>query len=239
MKFICVVPVYNEDKRLQALLEEINYVKKLHTNLDFIIFDNGSNDDSSKIISNFNIKNIKFEKNYGVGYALINGLKYAIENNYDAVIHLAGNGKMKPIEISNFMNKIELDNFDFVNGSRFLPDGIYSTNPIQRIILIKILSKIISIIYKKKITDATCGYRAFKVNIFKELIKFVDKKEFYTYKYEYYSIGKILIDKNIKFTEIPVTMDYTKKNYSKIKPVIDWWPIIFGWLQAFFDGKKF
>ena len=55
MKFICVVPVYNEDKRLQALLEEINYIKKLHTNLDFIIFDNGSNDDSSKIISNYDI----------------------------------------------------------------------------------------------------------------------------------------------------------------------------------------
>ena len=239
MKFICIVPVYNEDKRLQALLEEINYVKKLHKNLDFVIFDNGSNDNSTKIISNYNIKNFKFKKNYGVGYALISGLKYAINNNYDAVIHLAGNGKMKPSEISKFINKIEVDNFDFVNGSRFLPNGIYSTNPIQRIVLIKILSKLISIIYKKKITDATCGYRAFKVSIFRELIKFVDKKEFYTYKYEYYSIGKALINENIKFSEIPVTMDYTKKNYSKITPIIDWWPIIFGWLQAFFDGKKF
>ncbi len=239
MKFICVVPVYNEDKRLQVLLEEINYVKKLHKNLDFVIFDNGSIDNSTKIISNYNIKNFKFKKNYGVGYALISGLKYAINNNYDAVIHLAGNGKMKPGEISKFINKVETDNFDFVNGSRFLPTGIYSTNPIQRVILIKILSKMISWIYKKKITDATCGYRAFKVNIFKELIKFVDKKEFYTYKYEYYSIGKALINENIKFTEIPVTMDYTKKNYSKITPIIDWWPIIFGWLQAFFDGKKF
>ena len=239
MKFICVVPVYNEDKRLQVLLEEINYVKKLHKNLDFVIFDNGSIDNSTKIISNYNIKNFKFKKNYGVGYALISGLKYAINNNYDAVIHLAGNGKMKPSEISKFINKVETDNFDFVNGSRFLPTGIYSTNPIQRVILIKILSKMISWIYKKKITDATCGYRAFKVNIFKELIKFVDKKEFYTYKYEYYSIGKALINENIKFTEIPVTMDYTKKNYSKITPIIDWWPIIFGWLQAFFDGKKF
>tara|TARA_B100000787_G_scaffold170020_1_gene163492 strand:+ start:40 stop:759 length:720 start_codon:yes stop_codon:yes gene_type:complete len=239
MKFICVVPVYNEDKRLQVLLEEINYVKKLHKNLDFVIFDNGSNDNSTKIISNYNIKNFKFKKNYGVGYALISGLKYAINNNYDAVIHLAGNGKMKPSEISKFINKIEIDNFDFVNGSRFLPNGIYSTNPIQRIVLIKILSKLISIIYKKNITDATCGYRAFKVSIFRELIKFVDKKEFYTYKYEYYSIGKALINENIKFSEIPVTMDYTKKNYSKITPIIDWWPIIFGWLQAFFDGKKF
>ena len=59
MKFICVVPVYNEDKRLQVLLEEINYVKKLHKNLDFVIFDNGSIDNSTKIISNYNIKNFK------------------------------------------------------------------------------------------------------------------------------------------------------------------------------------
>ena len=91
MKFICIVPVYNEDKRLQALLEEINYVKTLHKNLDFIIIDNGSDDSSSKIISNFEIKNIKFEKNFGVGYALMSGLKYAIKHDYESrALRLSG-----------------------------------------------------------------------------------------------------------------------------------------------------
>jgi len=49
----------------------------------------------------------------------------------------------------------------------------------------------------------------------------------------------ILVDisKN-KSTEIPVTMNYPKKNYSKIKPVIDWIPIILGWIEARLDGKR-
>ena len=129
MKFICVVPVYNEDKRLQVLLEEINYVKKLHKNLDFVIFDNGSNDNSTKIISNYNIKNFKFKKNYGVGYALISGLKYAINNNYDAVIHLAGNGKMNPEQINKVIRPIRKYNCDFVSGSRFLIKGGIKNTP--------------------------------------------------------------------------------------------------------------
>ena len=33
-------------------------------------------------------------------------------------------------------------------------------------------------------------------------------------------------------------MRYTKKNYSKIIPNIDWTIIILGWLEARFDGRK-
>ena len=42
--------------------------------------------------------------------------------------------------------------------------------------LIKILSFIVSILYKKTITDATCGFRAFKTKIFKKNIKIFNKK---------------------------------------------------------------
>ena len=104
--------------------------------------------------------------------------------------------------------------------------------------MIWILSKFISLLYANKITDATCGFRMFEVKLFKKDIKFFDQKKFYTYKYEYYSIGKILLKKYIKFTEIPVTMNYTKKNYSKIRPILDWIPIFNGWLEARVDAYK-
>ena len=238
MNFLCIVPVYNEEERLQELFKNIEKINDTKKNLDFLIFNNGSTDSSRKIILNSNFKFLESGKNYGVGFALIEGFKYAQKNGYEAVIHLAGNGKMKPEEIVRFTNKIENENFDFVNGSRFLPSGNYSTNPIQRVVLIKILTSFISLIYKKKITDATCGFRGFKTSLFKNLINFLDNKNFYTYKYEYYTLGKILIKKNIKFTEVGVTMDYRKKNYSKITPIIDWIPIISGWIGALLDGKK-
>jgi hypothetical protein len=60
---------------------------------------------------------------------------------------------------------------------------------------------------------------AFKINIFKNFKKNFFKKELFTYGYEYFSYGKIIRSKNIKFCEVPVSMDYpSKKNYSKIRP---------------------
>ena len=64
-----------------------------------------------------------------------------------------------------------------------------------------------------------------------------NKEKFYTYRYEYYSYGKILNNKKLKICEIPVEMKY-KKNYSKIRPIVDWFPIILGYLEARFDNKN-
>jgi hypothetical protein len=175
----------------------------------------------------------------GVGYALILGLKIAIRKSYNILVHLAGNGTMLPSEIPIFLKKILNNKIDFVSGSRFLKNGDYKSNPLIRIVLIRILSFFISKIYKKKITDATCGFRAFKTEIFKNKVNFFDKKKFYTYGYEYYSIGKIIMSKKIKFLEVPVTMQYPKEgSYSKMTPVIDWAIMINAWLLAIIDQKR-
>lgn len=239
MNSICIVPIYNEIDQLQNLINKIIEISKNNQDVDFLLVDNGSNDGSSEIIKNSNLKHIKLDKNYGVGYALIKGLKYSLDNGYELTLHIAGNGKMNPLEIKNFVNKIQSEGFDFVNGSRFLIKENYKTNPKFRIFAIKLLSFFISILYKRKLTDVTCGYRAFKTSIFKNHYNFFDKEKFYTYKYEYYSYGKILKKMNYKICEIPVEMKYKKKNYSKIRPILDWFPIILGYLEARFDGKKF
>ena len=120
---------------------------------------------------------------------------------------------MDPMQISKFKKKIK--DFHFISGSRFLRYKDRKNNPIQRIIMIWLLSKFISFLYSRKITDATCGFRMFKVSLLSNDLSFFNKKRFYTYRYEYYSFGKILLKKNIKFTEVPITMSYTKANYSK------------------------
>lgn len=239
MKIICIVPIYNEFDQLQNLINKIQKISQNNHDIDFLLVDNGSNDGSSKVIENSEIKYIKLDKNYGVGYALIQGLKYSLDNNYELTVHIAGNGKMNPEEIRDFIDKIEIEKFDFVSGSRFLVKENYKTNPKFRIYAIKLLSILVSILYQKKLTDVTCGFRAFRNSIFKDHYDFFNKEKFYTYRYEYYSYGKILISKKFKVCEIPVEMKYKKKNYSKIRPIIDWFPIISGYLEARFDSKRF
>ena len=103
---------------------------------------------------------------------------------------------MKPKEINKFISLIENDNYDFVHGSRFLDDGNYNNNPVSRIILIRILTIFISLLFRKKITDATCGFRAFKTTLFIDILNKIDNEKYYTYRYEYLTLGKALLDKN-------------------------------------------
>ena len=239
MKIICIVPVYNEALRLPTLIKRIKKFKKAIKYINFLFINNGSTDLSPSILRKNKFKFINLKKNMGVGYALIKGLKIALKNNYKIIVHLAGNGKMLPSEIPKLIKILKNKNIDFVSGSRFLEKGKYDTNPLIRIILIKILSFFISKIYNKKITDATCGFRVFNTKIFKKNIKVFDKKKFYTYGYEYYSYGKVLNSKKIKYMEVPVTMEYPKKGpYSKIVPIVHWAVIIYSWILARLDNKK-
>jgi glycosyltransferase involved in cell wall biosynthesis len=238
-KILCIIPVYNEEIRLPGLISRVNQAKKKIKNINFLFINNGSTDGTLSILKKNKIHIVNLKKNMGVGYALIYGLKLAIKKKIKIVVHLAGNGKMLPSEIPIFLRQILKNKIDYVSGSRFLKKEGYKSNPIVRIILIKILSFLITILYKKKITDATCGFRAFKTEIFKNKLNIFDKKKFYSYGYEYYSIGKVITSNSFKFTEVPVTMKYPQKgSYSKMTPVLDWITIINAWILAIIDKKK-
>ena len=240
MKSLCIIPCWNEDHRLSDLINQIKNFDQSKYLVDFLFINNGSTDNSLKILKNNKMKVKSYDKNKGVGFALIDGLKIGIKNNYDIIIHLAANGKMLPIEINKFLDKIINEKFFFVHGSRFLDGGSYKTNPLRRVLLIKIFTFILNLIFNKKITDATCGFRAYKTILLSKNLDLIDKEKFYTYGYEYYVLGKVLKSKNISFTEIPITMNYPKSGkYSKIRPFIDWYPIIKAYFISFFDGKNF
>lgn len=239
MSSLCVIPCWNEEDKLPNLINQIKSFNQSKYEVDFLFINNGSSDKSLQIIKESNFDFISYEINMGIGYALIDGLKIGIKKNYDSIIHLAGNGKMNPNEIDKFLDKIYIENFEFVHGSRFLKGGNYQTNPLKRIILIRIFTYIVNFFLKKKITDATCGFRAYKTKLLSKNIDLFDKKEFYSYGYEYYVLGKVINLKSSIFTEIPVSMNYPKTgNYSKIRVIIDWYPIIKSYFISFFDKKK-
>lgn len=239
MKSLCIIPCWNEEDKLSSLINQIKNFDQSKYLVDFLFINNGSTDSSLKIIEDSNLEVISYTSNKGAGYALIDGLKIGIKKEYDVMVHLAANGKMYPHEIIQFLEKISKENYMFVHGSRFLKGGNYKSNPIQRVLLIKVFTFLLNFIFKKKITDATCGFRAYKTSILSENIDMLDKKEFYTYGYEYYVLGKVLKSKKISFIEVPVTMNYPLSGkYSKIRTIIDWYPIIRSYFISFFDRHE-
>ena len=71
-----------------------------------------------------------------------------------------------------YLNLKKYKYFHFISGSRFLRYKDRKNNPIQRIIMIWLLSKFISFLYSRKITDATCGFRMFKVSLLSNDLSF-------------------------------------------------------------------
>ena len=240
MKTLCVIPVFNEDNRLINLIDQIKSYEYKNYNLTYIFVNNGSTDQSLNIIKRSNIKYLNLKSNKGVGYALMIGYLYAKKYNFKYLIHLAGNGKMKPSQIEVFMQHLLIKNYDFVTGSRFLDGSSKKNNPIIRIILIKTFSFFLKIFLKKNISDPSCGFRAFNINIFSNFKKdYFKNKELFTYGYEYYSLGKVINSKNISFIEIPVSMDYPKTGkYSKIRPILDWYIIAKFWIKGILSKNK-
>tara|TARA_B110000971_G_scaffold212189_1_gene241320 strand:+ start:10 stop:732 length:723 start_codon:yes stop_codon:yes gene_type:complete len=239
MKVLCIIPVYNEDNKLNNLINQIKINPYKDYNLEYVFVNNGSTDKSLSIIKDNNFKFLNLKKNKGVGYALILGFLFAKKYKYDYIVHLAGNGKMNPKYISRFISLIHQDNYDFISGSRFLEGASFKNNPLYRVFLIKIFSLILRIMTKKKITDATCGYRAFRVDLFKNFKKNFLKEKLFTYGYEYFSYGKVLNRNNLKIKEIAVSMDYpSKKNYTKIRPIIDWIVMAKFWIIGYYNNDE-
>ena len=72
-----IVPVYNEEKIILDLLKKITILEK-KCDLEIIIVNDGSSDNSKDIIENnkkLYSKFINLEKNLGKGKAIIEGLK--------------------------------------------------------------------------------------------------------------------------------------------------------------------
>ena len=74
MKIICAVLCYNSEKTIINVLKEL---KKIQTKFDFLFIDDGSTDNTLKILNSFKVKKIRHNKNKGYGSAVKSAFKYA------------------------------------------------------------------------------------------------------------------------------------------------------------------
>jgi glycosyltransferase involved in cell wall biosynthesis len=78
MKISCIIPAYNEEKRIAKVLKVINNHPLIN---EIIVVNDGSTDNTYKIVKNFdNIKLISYKKNRGKSGALKKGIEYAKYN---------------------------------------------------------------------------------------------------------------------------------------------------------------
>lgn len=152
MKVVTIIPAFNEELFIE------NVIKEASKHSDVIVIDDGSNDNTFKISSKYASKVIKHQNNNGKGAAIKSGLKMALDNNYDSIVLMDGDGQHNPCFIPLLASKLR--NADLVIGSRFLEKENLNM-PLQRRLSNKITTKLINYATGYHITDSQSGYRSF------------------------------------------------------------------------------
>jgi len=239
-EILVVCPVFNEAHHIENLIAEINSENFIG---DFLFINSGSKDRSLEIISESGLNFISLDRNEGVGNVIMESIKYANKNNYKILCLIAGNSKMRPKYINKILSPIIYENYDFVQGSRYLKYSNTENMPLFRKIIIPMTSKIFSFLYSKKMTDATCGFRAFKLSLVNSASYNIYANWLKKYAFEPYFYSNVLLDENVKSVEVPITMDYPEKKnkvkYTKIKPILDYPSLFFPYIYAFLNPRKF
>ena len=113
MKYVILIPIYNDRESLKLLIENINYeAKDLKSEISIIVINDAS---SQQIIDTYpNIENIhsieiiNMKVNRGHARCIASGLKYIFEKKeFDYVIPMDGDGEDRPEEIKNFIEMAE------------------------------------------------------------------------------------------------------------------------------------
>jgi glycosyltransferase involved in cell wall biosynthesis len=239
MKSVYLMPVYNQVEEFPRVLDELKAAPLACDTL--LIVNNGCTDGSAKLIHSSGYDYIDIPKNLGVGYSYMVALDWALERGYELFGTIASNGKMLPSEMARVMEPVLTGRADYVTGSRFLPGGAFPNLPRFRRGSIPMVNSFVQLLTGHKLSDATCGYRAFRLSIMKHAQFDWHKPWLYTYGFEYYLYAKVLLDPRIRSVEVPVTMRYPEagKRYSKIKPFKGWYEMLKPFVVARFDGTGF
>ena len=160
---LLIIPAYNE---AENIIHTINGIKKTCPELDYVILNDGSKDDTRDIcrVNKYNM--IDLPVNVGLESNFIAGVKYAYRKGYKYVMQFDADGQHRADYIYDLYDAV-MDGSNIVIGSRYL-DGK------RKVSLRDLGSRIISIAIKmttgKKITDPTSGMRIYDRKCMKILI---------------------------------------------------------------------
>ncbi len=178
MKVLLIIPAYNEEENILKVTQTINeYNKNANKQLDYIVINDGSKDNTEKILQENNINHICLVQNLGIGGAVQTGYQYALENNYDIAIQFDGDGQHDVNYVEKIYTPIIEGKTDMCIGTRYLDK---TSSEFQSTFMRRLGSKIISFFIKvtcsQKITDPTSGFRAVNSDIIKEFARRISNR---------------------------------------------------------------
>ncbi len=213
MSYSLIIPMYNEGPTLKKLLEEVN---KLDENIEIIIVNDGSNDETKPILDNQDsIRVVHNSENEGKGSSIIIGANYALNDN---LILMDGDLEISMRCIPNLIKIHKKMDDTIIIGSRWdkNSDKYDNINSLGNFVI----NKIFNYIYNTKVSDVLCCVKILSKQNFKSLN--LNSKGF---SIEIELMSK-LAKKKASFYEVDVKYKRRKINEGKKLKISDGWGIL-------------
>lgn len=209
MKILAIIPAYNEESNIYNV---VTAIKKEAEEVDILVINDGSKDDTGKEAIRAGAKVINMPYNLGIGGAVQTGYIYALQNNYDIAIQVDGDGQHNPKDIEKIIKPIIEGKSDMVIGSRFKDKTDYKPS-FCRNLGIMFFSKLVSTLCRASYYDTTSGYRAINRSCMELFCNYYPK--------DYPEVETIVYacKNGMRITEISVDMNYRKAGKSSITPL--------------------
>jgi len=200
MKITILIPCYNEENRLPETLDQIKeYIKNKKEDFEIIVIDDGSSDNTVKLVEEFDleIKILENKKNRGKGYSIKRGM---LESSGDFTLFMDADSSTRIKELDKFIPFFK--DYDILIGSRAVKDGrVAVAQGFFRRNVGYLAHKLIYIILRTSVKDTMCGFKAYSRKARNILFK---KQRNYGWGFDYEIL--YLAEKfNIKKREVPIT----------------------------------
>ena len=218
-----IIPLYNEQNRIKKNLSFIqNFLKK--KKIEVIFVNDGSNDNSEKIIKKFISKNnkkfikyISYKKNVGKGYAIKKGV---LSSKRKWILICDVDMSVRPNQIDIWYKK----KYILKKNEAYFASRKHSLSKIKTSLIRKSLGVIFNLIifslFGINIKDTQCGFKLFNKKYAKSVFRKISS---YRFSFDV-ELVLLLKKKNIKIKELPV--NWVHKSGSKLNIFYDM-PLMF------------
>ena len=170
-KLSIVIPCYNEEKNIKPLFKKIEELLHLDKNLEIIIVENGSTDNTKNNILNSDlalkgkIKIHKIEENIGYGHGIMSGVKIA-DGEFIGWCH--ADLQTEPKDVYDAYQ----ENLELLNNDKIVIKGLRKNRNFFDNFFTFCMSVIASIIFFRLINDINAQPKLFSKNFKSHLIDY-------------------------------------------------------------------
>mgnify|MGYP001437675778 CR=1 FL=1 len=175
LKILCYIPAYNAAATIPSVIDRIP--DEMMAEIDEILVVDNASEDNTHLVSigyaqQKGIKNLKVhrsEVNGGYGGSQKVGYRYAIDNGFDAVVMLHGDGQYAPEKMEYLLEPVYQGKADHVFGSRMTGDPRGGGMPIHRYLGNRFLTTAENLVLGWNLSEYHSGYRIYTTEALKKI----------------------------------------------------------------------